>query len=78
MQYFYKRIYTYLITLQGKEWISLFLEIGQYPISDGYQPILITPYMHIMVFHIPEMINAHGNIKQFSCQGMYVNHYVNY
>ena len=32
----------------------------------------ITPYMHIMVFHVPEMINAHGNIKQFSSQGMCV------
>lgn len=54
---------------QGKEWISLFLEIGKDPISDGYQKCRVTPYMHIMVHHVPEMIDNYGNIKQFSCQG---------
>ena len=25
--------------------------------------------MHIMAYHVPDLIRRHGNIKQFSCQG---------
>ena len=36
----------------------------------GYKhKVIITPYMHILVFHIPLMMQDHGNIKQFSGQG---------
>ena len=30
---------------------------------------IITPYMHILVFHIPTMIQTHGSLKNFSSQG---------
>ena len=29
----------------------------------------VTPYMHIMVFHVPMMLRVFGNIKHFSGQG---------
>ena len=44
-----------------------FLELGRH--CDGYQKSCVTPYMHILVFHVPDFIKANGNIKQFSCQG---------
>lgn len=38
----------------------------------GYKPHRVTPYMHIMVYHVPYFIKKHGNIKMFSCQGMQI------
>ena len=35
----------------------------------GYQRKRVTPYMHIMVYHVPKMLRVFGNIKQFSGQG---------
>ena len=35
----------------------------------SYQRKHVTPYMHIMVFHVPKMLRVFGNIKQFSGQG---------
>ena len=40
------------------------------PVAQGYQKDRVTPYMHIMAMHMPHMIRLHGNIKQFSCQGI--------
>ena len=31
---------------------------------------IITPYMHILVFHVPTMIRLHGSLKNFSGQGI--------
>ena len=47
-----------------------FLELGRH--CDGYQKSCVTPYMHILVYHVPDFMKAYGNIKQFSCQGTYV------
>lgn len=30
----------------------------------------VTPYMHILVYHVPNFVDKYGNVKQFSCQGM--------
>ena len=27
--------------------------------------------MHAMVYHVPNIIRQYGNLKQFSCQGLY-------
>lgn len=36
----------------------------------GYmQTIIITPYMHNMIFHIPTMMKKHGSLRKFSGQG---------
>ncbi|KAJ8031139.1 hypothetical protein HOLleu_27773 [Holothuria leucospilota] len=45
-----------------KEWVTLFCKV--------YQAKDVTPYMHILMFHIPESIRIHGNINVFSQQGM--------
>eukprot|EP00731_Ephydatia_muelleri_P010769 Em0005g1355a len=52
--------------LKAKRWIQLFLRIK----SDGHQKKFVTPYFHVMVYHVPDAIRQYGNIKQFSCQGV--------
>ena len=32
----------------------------------------VTPYMHLLVYHIADFIDKYGNVKQFSCQGTLV------
>ncbi|KAL5496433.1 hypothetical protein EMCRGX_G012714 [Ephydatia muelleri] len=54
------------IHLKAKRWIQLFLRIK----SDGHQKKFVTPYFHVMVYHVPDAIRQFGNIKQFSCQGV--------
>ncbi|KAJ7371102.1 hypothetical protein OS493_027790 [Desmophyllum pertusum] len=37
----------------------------------GYQhTVIITPYMHSLVFHVPVMMKKHGSMRQFSGQGV--------
>lgn len=40
---------------------------------EGYWANNVTPYMHILVYHIPHFIREYGNIKEFSCQGVEQN-----
>ncbi|KAL5515439.1 hypothetical protein EMCRGX_G000603 [Ephydatia muelleri] len=54
------------IHLKAKRWIQLFLRIK----SDGHQKKFVTPYFHVMVYHVPDAIRQFGNMKQFSCQGV--------
>jgi len=35
----------------------------------GYQKERVTPYMHIMAYHIPRLMMLHKGIKKFSGQG---------
>ena len=36
----------------------------------GYmQRVIITPYMHTLIYHVPEMLRKHGSLKFFSGQG---------
>ena len=40
----------------------------------GYsQTIIITPYMHSLVYHVPVMLHNHGSLKMFSGQGVYLH-----
>ena len=39
---------------------------------DGYQKKRVTPYFHIMCFHMPAAIQQHGSLWKFSCQGNYI------
>ena len=32
---------------------------------------IITPYMHILVFHVPTMMRMHGSLKKLSGQGTF-------
>ena len=55
----------------------MFLSLGKH--YEGFQRRNDTPYMHILVYHIPEMVERLGSIKSFSGQGkfyfVYVTHY---
>ena len=49
-----------------KEWLKEFITI---------EP-KITPYIHILCFHVPEFIEVHGNLNLFSMQGLEkLNHF---
>ncbi|KAK3733413.1 hypothetical protein QZH41_012170 [Actinostola sp. cb2023] len=37
----------------------------------GYtQNIIITPYMHIVIYHVPIMLKEYGSLRMFSGQGV--------
>lgn len=52
----------------AKAWVELFLSLGSK--RDGYQKAKVTPYVHILVYHVPCTIMRFGNIIQFSGQGL--------
>lgn len=37
---------------------------------EGYDSKCITPYMHILVYHVPQLMKMYGGIKQFTGQGV--------
>ena len=42
----------------------------------GYmQTIIITPYVHNMIYHVPQMMKKHGSLREFSGQGIFINLY---
>ena len=42
----------------------------------GYmQTIIITPYVHNMIYHVPQMMKKHGSLRKVSGQGIFVNLY---
>ena len=51
----------------AKDWLELFLSLRKH--YEGFEPKHVIPYMHIMVYHVPEMVQRLGSIKQFSGQG---------
>ena len=57
----------HLFTL-ARDWVLLFLSLeGR---RKGYERERITPYMHMLVYHVPKLSLMHIGIKQFSAQGM--------
>ena len=36
---------------------------------EGFQKKNVIPYMHCMVFHVPEVLKKYKNLQQFSGQG---------
>ena len=52
----------------AKSFVLKFLSLGKY--LEGYDSSSITPYMHIMVYHVPKMLKTFGSIKQFTGQGV--------
>ena len=55
------------IILQAKQCVCDFVKLGD--LMQGYQPKHVTPYMHIMIYHVPKMLRVFSNIKQFSGKG---------
>ena len=54
-------------TQDTKEWINDFIGLGH--LLEGHQKKCVTPYMHILAYHVPDQIKRHGNIRRFSGQG---------
>ena len=52
--------------MKAKEWISLF--VGLNGKREGYEKARVTPYMHIMVAHIPKFFELHHSVKIFTGQ----------
>ena len=55
-----------LMNIQVKDWVNNFLALGDR--CEGFQRCSNTPYIHIMVYHVPSMLQRFGNLKQFSGQ----------
>ena len=53
---------------KAKEWVDLFLSPRDK--IDGYRKKNVTPYMHIMVYHIPKFLELYKTVKIFSGQGV--------
>ena len=53
---------------QAKEWINCFLQMNGK--REGYEKSRITPYMHIMVAHIPRFFELYRSVKIFTGQGV--------
>lgn len=52
--------------LQAKEWVNTLKNK-----AERAQKKFITPYIHALVYHVPNMLRKYGNLKQFSCQGQH-------
>ena len=48
-------------------WIKEFTNLKM----DGHSKSNVTPYMHIMAYHIPHQIDLYGRIRRFSGQGLF-------
>ena len=46
----------------AKKWVTKYISL--YPTKD------VTPYMHIMAYHVSETIHMHGSLSQFTQQGL--------
>jgi hypothetical protein len=53
---------------KAQEWINMFISLRDKAI--GYKKANITPYMHAMVYHVPQFFEAFKTIKSFTGQGV--------
>lgn len=51
-------------------WIESFVAIK----LDGHSKSNVTPYMHLMAYHVPALMSSYNGIKRFSCQGIHIIH----
>ncbi|XP_065182417.1 uncharacterized protein LOC135813127 [Sycon ciliatum] len=51
-----------------KTWIKRFCELGF--TAPGFGKKRVTPYIHAMLFHCPDIIRRFGNLKQFTGNGV--------
>lgn len=56
---------------KAKEWINLFISLREK--VNGYKKSKVTPYMHIMVYHIPKFFESYKTVKIFTGQGVEKN-----
>lgn len=53
---------------QATEWIKLYLSLGGEVI--GYENASVTPYFHILAYHLPRFIRDETPFKSFTGQGV--------
>ena len=51
-----------------RKWVLDFRSLSEH--LEGYDSKSITPYIHVMVYHVPKMLKTYGSIKQFTGQGV--------
>ena len=47
-------------------WLGRYLYINEKVRSSS----TLTPYIHILVYHIPELLRISGNLRQFNCESL--------
>ena len=58
-----------LVFAQAKQFLTEFLEIGKMN-REGYHPKNITPYLHVLLYHVPHFLSKYGCLSKFSGQGV--------
>ena len=56
---------------KGKAWIELYCSLRG--VRPGYSRQKVTPYMHLIPYHIPHFVKLHGCVKKFTGQGVEKN-----
>lgn len=56
---------------KGQQWINDFVSFSH--LIDGHQRECVTPYMHVLAYHVPEQVRVYGSIRRFSGQGVEKN-----
>ena len=59
------------IFVQAKAWINLFCSLKG--VRPGYTRPRVTPYMHVLAYHVPFFVKKHGCLKKFTGQGVEKN-----
>ena len=53
---------------KANDWALDFLRLSKF--SEGYDRKSVTPYMHIMIYHVPYFLKKYRSLKQFTGQGV--------
>lgn len=53
---------------KAKSWLDSFISLGNK--RKGYKKLNVTPYMHVLVYHTPNVIRTHGALKNYSAQSV--------
>ncbi len=53
---------------KAKQWLELFYSLRD--VRVGYRRARVTPYMHIMCYHVPYFVQMYGSFKKFTGQGV--------
>lgn len=54
--------------MQACDWVKLFLTLKDK--EEGYSKTNITPYIHLLVYHVPKLLDGDGGVKIFTGQGV--------
>lgn len=53
---------------QATQWLDLFLSLGGE--VTGFTKSSITPYIHILVYHVPKFLKGENSLKSLTGQGV--------